>query len=605
MRTRIFVLGTAVLLMGLATSAHAQLHRRNTLSFGANFGVNIAGEELAPKYAEYSMQPYGMMQANYYLRKDLFLRGDAYVGTLGSKLTKTFVLEERFRTIEIVSYETVYGGFSAGAGYAFPSVWKFRPLVNARLGLLMHKTSVRGLKRYENNFTAAALNYGVGGALEFMVDRNLSMRLGYDLMLTTTDRLDGIPTGKHNDGMSLFTLGFSWVIRPGEPEPDEVLQDPYGESEAGEKGETEGIAQADLEESAEQDEGLTSAPLFAAEVDDNLFGLRTVLNASPISSLNDLQAQPEVFSLTVRQARDQQLPLKTSFELSRGETLLMRASGSVTLDGKVETFNASEFLDLKTRQLMNRFDGKLPQGNYVVRVVTESDKEAVASVARAGFLNVDLRPIFGSNTDEARERIKEHSVDIALDEDNVLVVNLFSPSRNRRLSEGEMLVMQTGEERDPVRITPVGSGYDQQREYVATHVQESVMEALTLQGLARKDGDPRQLRSTVAEVFFPLDESTLNEEARLVLDYVALHLNRHPELIAEIRGFANDIGDETTNKLLAGRRADRVLEYLVRRQMDNYRLKSHGYLQEMDGINLGNDPRRGRRVEVILTSATL
>jgi outer membrane protein OmpA-like peptidoglycan-associated protein len=129
------------------------------------------------------------------------------------------------------------------------------------------------------------------------------------------------------------------------------------------------------------------------------------------------------------------------------------------------------------------------------------------------------------------------------------------------------------------------------------------MESLTLQELAREDGAPHRLRTTVAEVFFPLDEASLNEEARLVLDYVALHLNRHPELFAEIRGFANDIGDETTNMLLAKRRAERVLEYFIRRQMDNYRLTAVGMPQDVEGVNLSNDPRRGRRVDVVLYSA--
>ena len=57
--------------------------------------------------------------------------------------------------------------------------------------------------------------------------------------------------------------------------------------------------------------------------------------------------------------------------------------------------------------------------------------------------------------------------------------------------------------------------------------------------------------------------------------------------------------------LLAKRRADRVLEYLIRKKMDDYRLVSTGFGKEPEGLYLSNDPRRGRRVEIILKTRNL
>jgi outer membrane protein OmpA-like peptidoglycan-associated protein len=113
------------------------------------------------------------------------------------------------------------------------------------------------------------------------------------------------------------------------------------------------------------------------------------------------------------------------------------------------------------------------------------------------------------------------------------------------------------------------------------------------------------LKVIISEVYFPIDEDQLTEESRIILDNVARHINQHPELFAEIRGYANDVGDGAYNKALARHRADRVLEYLVRQKMNAYRL-SVGEVEESKIMTEPNqDLRLGRKVEIVLRNRGL
>ena len=137
-------------------------------------------------------------------------------------------------------------------------------------------------------------------------------------------------------------------------------------------------------------------------------------------------------------------------------------------------------------------------------------------------------------------------------------------------------------------------------QYLAGHVEKSLNEGLKLQSIAGSIGRAQNLKHVLAEVFFPIDSDLLGEESRIVLDNAARLLNQHPELFAEIRGYASDIGDESYNRMLAGRRAQRVLEYLVRQKLNAYRVSVGSGIREKPSEVAGEDARMGRRVEIVL-----
>ncbi len=626
---RLLLFLSCLILLAAQQPVSAQHLSKRTYRFGFTFGANVAGEELVPKYADYKIHPYGMFNVDYFVLDNFAFTTSLFAGLLSNSFDPALV-EERFGDSAIVSYKTFYAGLTVGLTYALPTVWKLTPFIQGRFGAMFHDTQLLNLQQYKNNFQDFALTWGLGGAIEFPVGQNMSGRFAYDLVLTNTDYLDGIPTGQYNDAMSVFTFGFTWRFKllPGK---EDIVTSPrveldeieYRETNAGnvfavnlreEAQEEQRQEELRIDRLIEQEEAtngfaaassLTSAELLGLTAPANALGLKTRLTVTPFTSLEDLQASPSSMLLTISQNRDFELPLETSVEVSSGGQILFRGSAQIELDSRSQTFDAAEIMDFRKLRRLNNFDGVFRRGNYLVRVVTESERFNLATVCRNKFLNVDLRPIFGENTDDARDILKEEASDIVLEGDRDLVVNLFRPSKERELRPDQIAVMEPGEQRNPVRLRPTGMSEREEDEYLGDEVQHSFNEALRLQNLAKRERGGKNLKIIVSEVYFPLDEMKLTEEARSVLDNVARQLIQRPELYAEIRGYANDIGDATQNMLLAKRRADRVLEYLIRKKMDDYRMVSTGLGKESEGLRLSNDPRRGRRVEIILKSRDL
>ncbi|SFR16461.1 peptidoglycan-associated lipoprotein Pal [Poseidonocella sedimentorum] len=75
-------------------------------------------------------------------------------------------------------------------------------------------------------------------------------------------------------------------------------------------------------------------------------------------------------------------------------------------------------------------------------------------------------------------------------------------------------------------------------------------------------------------VLFAVDQSTLNDAARAVLDGQAAWLISNPEFTAVIEGHADEQGTRDYNLALGARRANAVREYLVSRGIAGHRLES-------------------------------
>ena len=64
-------------------------------------------------------------------------------------------------------------------------------------------------------------------------------------------------------------------------------------------------------------------------------------------------------------------------------------------------------------------------------------------------------------------------------------------------------------------------------------------------------------------VLFPVDQATLTDEARAILDAQVLWLNRHPEHTIIVEGHADEQGTTEYNIALSNRRAVAVKFYLI------------------------------------------
>ncbi|MDT8324353.1 MAG: OmpA family protein [Bacteroidota bacterium] len=348
----------------------------------------------------------------------------------------------------------------------------------------------------------------------------------------------------------------------------------------------------------------TEAPpeeITASRNMDNLpLTLYTQLFLTPLRRLRDLEEKPELFTLKVWQTGGDEMQLKSYVEILRDGRAIYQGNADLLLDGPRDQFTAEEFLDLPELLLRNQGDALLPRGNYVVRISTVAWDQELSSLAQGKFLNIDLRPIFGTQADDARNVIISRAVDVAAEGSEELLVNFFKAGRSAVQREAESGSRRANRLREPLPLAPIGTVGARRDALLAEEVQHSFTEALKLQNMAGSSGRTENLHVIVSEVYFPIDEEQLTGEARSILDNVARHLNQHPEQFAEIRGYANDLGDETYNDMLARKRAERVLEYLVRQRIHAYRVSVATVESEAQAAAPNRDPRLGRRVEIVL-----
>ncbi|MFZ1729005.1 MAG: OmpA family protein [Bacteroidota bacterium] len=329
--------------------------------------------------------------------------------------------------------------------------------------------------------------------------------------------------------------------------------------------------------------------------------LSTQLLITPLQRLSDLEEDPNLLTLRATQTGDSRMQLKCYVEMLRDGMIFYQGNADLLLDGPQEEFSADRFINVT--QLIDMNDGYavLPRGNYMVRISTVAWDQDLSSLSKAKFLNVDLRPIFGAKEDEARDVIVKKAVDVAAEGGDELMVNFFqateAASDRMRLEKKDPERMRAS-----LRLVPVSMTGTARELYLSEEVEQSLNEALKLQSMAGPVGNAENLKVILSEVFFPIDSDLLNEEARMILDNVARLLNQHPELFAEIRGYASDVGDESYNKMLATRRAQRALEYLVRQKMHAFRLMLSPIGKEQLNSAAGDDARLGRKVEIILRS---
>ncbi|MBN1449358.1 MAG: OmpA family protein [Bacteroidetes bacterium] len=634
------------------SAASAQQYTREALRLGLISGVNLGGEEATIKYANYTPHPFGMFSMEYYAVDRLALAGSLYAGTLAADFTGRSLFPDYGRQ-PISSYDTKYYGLSIGVDYALPQIWELTPIGRARIGGMMHHTRVNGEGGFDHRLSQGALIWGLGGALEYPLSRVLNLTFSYDLILSNSDELDGLRSGKRNDALSLLTLGINVLLRPGEVPPPRArvystrtarITDQPARTELPRSGpeaftedrksspsddRTESDARSDSRSGAEADRpteassprvtrsepadatpretGLALSPdppppLPTEAAKENMpLRLYTQLSLIPIRRLRDLEDRPELFTLKAWQTGDDRMMLKSYVEMLRDGRTIYQGNADLLLDGPKDEYRADEFLDLDELLMRNQGDAPLPRGNYVVRVSTVEWNHELSSLSQAKFLNVDLRPIFAHRADTARAVIVDRAVDVTAEGDQELVVNFFAAGRDAAERDIPLPEQRKAErQRESLQLAPIGTAGARRDALISAEVQRAFAEALSLQNIAAAPGRPEHLKIIVSEVYFPVDTDLLSEESRILLDNVARQINQHPELFAEIRGYANDIGDETANRALANRRAQRVLEYLVRQKVSDYRLTVEQVNEEQLMTEPNSDPRLGRKVEILL-----
>lgn len=99
----------------------------------------------------------------------------------------------------------------------------------------------------------------------------------------------------------------------------------------------------------------------------------------------------------------------------------------------------------------------------------------------------------------------------------------------------------------------------------------------TINNLATGEYSSAQMKQMIngqyVNVFFDFDDTTITTGTISAINFLIKYLNANPDAKAEVVGYADEMGDANYNLALSRKRAQRVMEMLVRSGIDPNRLK--------------------------------
>lgn len=100
-------------------------------------------------------------------------------------------------------------------------------------------------------------------------------------------------------------------------------------------------------------------------------------------------------------------------------------------------------------------------------------------------------------------------------------------------------------------------------------------------------------------IYFDFDKTTLKSESFVELDKVVDFLNQNPSVEIEISGHTDSKGSDDYNLNLSQGRSQSVVDYLISKGIDSYRLSAHGYGESkpIDTNDTDEGRANNRRVE--------
>ena len=102
-------------------------------------------------------------------------------------------------------------------------------------------------------------------------------------------------------------------------------------------------------------------------------------------------------------------------------------------------------------------------------------------------------------------------------------------------------------------------------------------------------------KSTLKNIFFDSGKSDLRSESVSELARLIDLLTKNPRLRVQINGHTDSFGDNLTNKVLSLKRAQSVVDYLVKNGIETTRVKAVGYGEERPLVS-NDDEEEGREI---------
>jgi|GEM_PF-1917480 len=601
----------AIVLALAGPSAQSQHNREGLFRATVDGCVSVPGDEFTRLQAGYTYNPFGMAGVDYFLPASFGAHGVVFAGLLNNT-ANDLILKKFYRLqYNAVNYSTVMFGLLAGASFSLPPVLDFRAMLYARAGLMFYSAETSFDELVEKSSGTTFL-YGPGVTVEYPVTRTMSLRLSYNGFFTMTDVLDGLSfEGSNRDGFSIFGVGLGWIINPADiiedeshspaspvfpvrqpadyipaPQnpPDQHTRTPR-ETPPPERR-SEGDAAPEIQEEAAVEEG-KPAPLTA------------LLSVMDVENFDAFRNEPEAVRLNLENRTGSAFPATVRFEARQDGRLVAGSTRTVTISDRENDLLAPGFLDLSAFEGGKGSGNRLPTGLYDIFVSVQPESGEAATTARTVLTHIDYESIFGGDQERVRYLTHSGQAGVSLPAGGEVLFNTFGRSFPRASTSAAPVNEPVG--REAAAIAPLSMTEAQRELYISSMLRESLNKSMLIINSAQKQPtSPERVSSVVAEVYFPRDGAEISDESRIVLNQVAQLLHQHPELNAQIRGYADEAADDAYNMLLSQRRADRVYEHLNRNQIPDTRVRSFGMGRSTTPAQNDQDARRARRVQIVI-----
>lgn len=611
----------------LGSQCRAQAVSDEYVKFGVTYGSSFGGDEITKGLDDYRVFPVGEAFFEFHVIERFSLRLSGLWGELGNSKSDLRATKYDELAFDAFSYQTEYHGAMIGPSYMFDPIFLgIQPSAYLRVGVIRKKTdySIEDTE-YRENWTPV-LAYGFGVAADMPINDILALNFNYSANFPHTDRLDGFRLGYKDDGFSTFSVGLT-VFLSGKREADKDLPElrPLAQAQVSQPQppEPEPVPLL-VEEEPQPEEPIVVEPEQPVEEPPTL--VQESFEVREFESFSALKQEPGSMKIVnPAYGKGTTAPVEVDVRFMHNGKVVAVGKRDATLSPDDAVLNVEEMIDFENLTIEPEYQSVLPRGNYLVDIVVRNSKDAEAFDETMLFQVLRLDEIYGESAGKVRKLVDNGGLAPVFTSENELVLMAFAPQTDfiketnstsleaiRRMkeqdaeSEEDTLSLET--KRDTV-LAEAGSvllarnNRQEDSTYLKMLVEEAFETGLFVRTL---ESDVVKTPSVVvSEVYFPFDETGLSEESKLILDQVAQELQKDDRLGLELRGYADDVGDQKYNVKLSNERAKAVREYLLQKKVPKQRLRTTGqgmieYIRNPDG----KWRQRSRKVEIILVSNT-
>lgn len=107
---------------------------------------------------------------------------------------------------------------------------------------------------------------------------------------------------------------------------------------------------------------------------------------------------------------------------------------------------------------------------------------------------------------------------------------------------------------------------------------------------------------TINDILYQTSSAELEESSKLILKHFAIYLKQNSNLIVEISGHTDDVGNDNENLVLSENRAKTVMNYLVSQGISQERLSAKGYGETKPKLpnNSTENRAKNRRTDFVI-----